>query len=984
MTLDADDWQQIIDSLDLASYSELSLTVADRLDLSDAEGYNHVDDALEAGVLVERDNGSSFGSIEVADEYRASEGKYPTQNPGSESAQPAADGGADVETSSPIDDEGSLGLEDIQDHYQRARPALEAIATLDGHPTIGLNDYYGWYIKRDHDDIDLLEDGFGKLGRVATFEHDLDTILDRTERSLYAITTYKHETATRSEQPCTFDEEDGTVWQDNENPTPDYPDIRAAPAWGDIDLRDDIKDKRGGLDEQTRETIENSLEAYIDEFAKLYGGCEAVQALDSVGGAYIFGSPAATLPITEHFEGDEDALGRVMEAVIERSNDWLREAEQRVNERVDGADEVLDPDWVNNKNRQYKAPLSLHTDHDAVVTPIDTASVEYDVTPVEDVDEDLINETVAWGDDLTSTEHTDRVATLVAQLWPDYTDEYDDWRGALEAWVEDERRREKREEQRRRAERERRDERKAELDGSLEGQPVTPFLQDVYDDVDQIDTADVIKNHACDGWDTGRSTSTVTEFDPSWRGSDSGSSCYVDHSANTFGDPGEGGGGYAATAMALGENIISSPTETLKGSDWWSAVDALRDAGYEIRVWTPERGSKRHDGSEYDEMPFWAVRKAAVALGVCPPDAFVEQKSDDGDTYPGFPGPETYNNALEAIEDAGLEHGREYADEGPSYPVYDLVDDDNQDLELHLIPLNGREVRVAVEQNGQREYSETQERGFWDNGTKRGRIAGRIVSEITGVSETALKNGVKSALNSASIDADERDDWDDRMRSPRERELRDRTVEVVCYPAADSAEYVVTMEPGPDSPETEPQEITFDEGDLIDPNGSSFRSAHLAKFHAKIEIDSEEWDGLVDHWLDVQDIRQRDADHETEATVEKFVDWVRTMDVWADEDGFDWRNRNGFYVEDFDDDQDAVLVPGQKVVDWLQREDADDLNLSRALREHDILLGAPSRETINGERRRAWPVAAEKTNHAPESALVQVDEDDENAPEGLR
>jgi putative DNA primase/helicase len=69
-------------------------------------------------------------------------------------------------------------------------------------------------------------------------------------------------------------------------------------------------------------------------------------------------------------------------------------------------------------------------------------------------------------------------------------------------------------------------------------------------------------------------------------------------------------------------------------------------------------------------MPFWAVRKAAVALEVCPEDAFVDREGEDG-TYEGFPGYKTYNAALKAIENAGLNHGRE-----PVTPDEQATDDE--------------------------------------------------------------------------------------------------------------------------------------------------------------------------------------------------------------------------------------------------------------------------------------------------------------------
>jgi putative DNA primase/helicase len=89
-------------------------------------------------------------------------------------------------------------------------------------------------------------------------------------------------------------------------------------------------------------------------------------------------------------------------------------------------------------------------------------------------------------------------------------------------------------------------------------------------------------------------------------------------------------------------------------------------------VWIPEASSDRVDGGTYNQMPFWVVRKAAVALEICPEDAFVDRKGEDG-TYQGFPGYETYNETLEAIEDAGLNHGREQVT-----PEEDAVDNKSE------------------------------------------------------------------------------------------------------------------------------------------------------------------------------------------------------------------------------------------------------------------------------------------------------------------
>jgi putative DNA primase/helicase len=282
----------------------------------------------------------------------------------------------------------------IREHYRRAKPVYEALATVKDYPTIGLNDFVGWYIKRDHDGIEAIKAGYPQRGRVAHLERDYDEIHDRLERTLYAVTTYKTPSAFQQWEPCRYDESEGTtIWQD-EPPTPGYADLRAVPAWGDIDLADDIKPQRGDLDAETQALVERTLDAYIEEYATLYGSRDAVYALDSVGGAYVFGAPEATLPIADHFSDDPDALERVFDEFLDRSNAWLQKAEARVNERIDGAGDVIQPDWVNNKNRQYKPPLSVHANHDAVVTPIATDDVRYELRPFETVNDTLIEQAV--------------------------------------------------------------------------------------------------------------------------------------------------------------------------------------------------------------------------------------------------------------------------------------------------------------------------------------------------------------------------------------------------------------------------------------------------------------------------------------------------------------------------------------------------------------------------------------------------------------
>jgi hypothetical protein len=563
---------------------------------------------------------------------------------------------------SPKPPDQSMNTTDVREYHEPLADTLALLGALDGNPTLLVNDKKGWYVTRENEDPDSSDEEttYPKERRPRRFTEDYERVVaTRLERTLYALTSYKQPEVFDRWEPARFDEDDGQYEYRRQKPTPTVEDLAALSVWGDIDLADDLKAQRPDLDASTYDIAERAYEAYVDAFADLYGGRDAVYMLDSVGGAYIFGAPEAVLPITRYYADDPEARSWVLDELIERSNEYLHDAEEEINEQIEGADEVVHPDWANNINRQYKIPLTLHGDHDAVVTPVDVGDVQYrEPTPVEDVDDELTERVRKWCEAFTAVEYEDRVGDLVETLWPEEFEEHKQWGRALDAWVESKREQARREEQRRQAAAERRAQRLEELEEGIEGKPITPFVQDVYDALDGIDIAEIVRNYASDEWDSGADMANKTEFNPSWRSSKSGSSCYVDHNENRFGDPGDSGGGYAAKAMALGNRIITDASDDLVGEEWGEAVDALRDAGYDIPIWTPEKGSRRRDGSTYEKMPYWAVKKAAVALGVLPEDSFVEQTTDDDRTYQGFPGTDTYAEALDEIEDVGLEHGR--------------------------------------------------------------------------------------------------------------------------------------------------------------------------------------------------------------------------------------------------------------------------------------------------------------------------------------
>lgn len=942
----------------------------------------------------------------------------PEPEPEPEQAADSDDGGREY-----ISDPEFTGDEEaVREHYRRAQPVYDALADVDGHLTSAAAGDTGWYTY-DYDltDIDDLEAGWDARGRPITFgADDHETLLEKFSgengevnrwRVLYNIASWKDAGAMDTALLRRFDSGDEDKWEGGStNPLPGFADMQALGLWVDLDLHDDLKDERGDLDAETLESIERAQQAYCGEVAALYGTDPAdIPALDSGGGGYVYGPPEATLSIAAHYtqswphskvfgeladrlnaygEGDDSDGGYGFEGI-----------DNRVIERVPEAADLLDPDWMQNPNRKSKAPLSIHHKHDIVVTPLRDAGGEIDYSPtlISDVDDDLIERTAAWAEQLTAAEHTDTTDTLISNLWPEYADEYGGWQEILDAWLDDERDRlhasalDEYEQEKRR-------EKLAdelgdgvsaadeEVSAALAGQAVTTNKQDRHDAVDRIDVETVIKDHASDSWDTSNRANETT-FDPSWRTSDSGKSCAVTNGANSFVDN-KGGGGGPVKAYALGEEILpqndGAAAMDLEGERLEQALNGLRSEGYSIPAVVAEPGDEGPDGEEYEKMPFWSVRKAAVALNDFPADGFVEKTSDDGGTYPGFPGPGSYNNALDAIEEAGLDHNRERADEGPVYPVYELLEDDESvDLELHLRPITGKKAEIAIMRDGHEAYSETQERGFWHSGTKRSRVAGRVKDEIQAVDPETLSESVKHVL--VEVTSDSKADWFEKaMRSDTERELRERTTNVVCWPGEEETEWVVTMLPPVDSPESEPQTFNFDNGQITNADPGYFRSLHTGAFFEKVDIDAEEWANITSHWLDIQETKGREADPRKEAAIEGFLSKIEVMTVWAEQDGFDWGGRNGLYQPDHADGNDAILVPGRWVMDWLNDSDYADLNFSKILRERGVMVHEAKKKQINGQQNRAWPIAAEKTGHTYENSHRPRDSDDDDAPEGLR
>lgn len=105
--------------------------------------------------------------------------------------------------------------------------------------------------------------------------------------------------------------------------------------------------------------------------------------------------------------------------------------------------------------------------------------------------------------------------------------------------------------------------------------------------IEAIDIREVARKVA-DEWDTAPGRDPP-RFNPPWRSSDSGTSCYAD--AEKYVDLKEGKkGGGALALIARARGIITSSRDTVRGDDYWKAVNELRKLGYAIPYFT---GKKR-------------------------------------------------------------------------------------------------------------------------------------------------------------------------------------------------------------------------------------------------------------------------------------------------------------------------------------------------------------------------------------------------------
>lgn len=453
---------------------------------------------------------------------------------------------------------GSGNTTDYAAHYRRVRPVYEALGELEtGGLCLGSTDFVGWYNTRRADGD---WDGEGRgwaLGREwEQFRKDLD-------RVAYATTNYAPtDWFVDAWDSYRWTEDNSREWSQDDTPLPGYGDLRAYAPFADVDLVDEQKHRRPE-DGGPREIVEPALEEYIGHFARLAGGREHVFALDSVGGAYIMIAPTATLPITEQF--DADARRLLYEDMMDRLNGWLKDVTEQVIATVPASEGTFEPDLLNNKNRLYKAPMSIHSSLEGVVTPLATRSPSYEYTPLSETTDADVEAARQWANQFTS-DHTDAVEAVVTSLWDDYDG---DWETRLARCLADLRAEEN-------------DDTNDTLPSADDGAATdtgTAGREEVLRAVENLDSEKVVRDF-CDEFGTaGRDP---PRFRPSYRTSDSGTSCFV-NSEGKIVDLDDEHSAVGPVSYVARERLSSvGRTDTATGQDWWRAVEILRREGYDI------------------------------------------------------------------------------------------------------------------------------------------------------------------------------------------------------------------------------------------------------------------------------------------------------------------------------------------------------------------------------------------------------------------
>lgn len=548
----------------------------------------------------------------------------------------------------------------VAEHYERSLEVYQELGSVETDagvfdallvPGTSEKGIRAWYKSTKDADLPDGADGAGRPYIARTDGDDLPTEVLEWDHPT-AFSTINYQSVDEDEwTPYTYG--DGREW-DGGKPLPEYADIRGFALFADVDFDSDAKTRP--VDGETRSLVTDALEEWIGSYADAVGSRDPVYALDSVGGTYVMLAPRATYAVFDwaHRTLERSDRDRLSKEIASRWRDYNSEIQSDVSGEIPELEGVFELDGNTNKNRLYKAPLSVHKSLPGVVTPIDTENVDFGFTPIEDVDETVIEGSREWAAEFTRSPDDVEPDTLelyaeslVETLFPDWVgDGTVAWRQVLTQWLESQ-------------QREREQNASASLDDfdaeEYDTDGVT-FVDDpkaVGDAAERLDIKTVLQRFGADFTATSRSG----HFDPAhanWKHSDSGESCYIDDN-NTVTDVGDPGGRAGPVGVAALYQGHTRKLENPSGETYWDAVDTLRKKGFDLPVYIPPKGSSyEHDGETEtrSRTPNWALAKVARMLDLAPETA-IDDETDE------ITVPTLHNRVLAVLEENGVEHGRE-------------------------------------------------------------------------------------------------------------------------------------------------------------------------------------------------------------------------------------------------------------------------------------------------------------------------------------
>lgn len=566
------------------------------------------------------------------------------------------------------DSAGEIPDDAIGAHYERAADVYRELGTIDDDgdifdallvPGTSSEGIRAWYNSTNNPEHTEGGDSAGRPYLARADAGDIsEEVLEWDHPTVFSTINYQPVDAD-DWIPYTWD--DGREWADGK-PLPEYHDIRGLALFADVDF--DAEAKTRPVDEGTRGHVENALEQWVDAYADAVGERDLVRVLDSVGGTYVMLAPRATTAIISwaHNTLDTEDRERLIDELASRWRDFNAGVQEDVAEEIPELEGVFALDGNTNKNRLYKAPLSVHKSLPGVVTPIDIDDIRFNFTPIEDSNDELVEECREWAGEFTRLETDDNpdkyAAQLVETLFPDIELDTQEgvrgpppWKFVLREWLQEDRA------ARSAAAEVSLNDLNVAMDANgltLTDDPDAPFAAARALNVEAVaEELGIVSNsrHA--------DRDDATRIEVNWRQSESGDSAIV--RAENFADLADSSGGGAAELVAwttLGPSNSKPAGWRRDGEKVSQVLGTLRDLGFNIPVYVPARGGSYTVDDETktrSRTPNWALAKVARLLDLAP-EAAIDDESED------IAVPTLHNRVLDALNYHNIDHGRDHKD----------------------------------------------------------------------------------------------------------------------------------------------------------------------------------------------------------------------------------------------------------------------------------------------------------------------------------